>query len=432
MNENGVMGVDAASTRSGAPGPSLRSRLWKWTKRLVTGCVVLLAVLAIGGAVYQAVATWSGDRGFPPPGRMVDVGGYRLHLLCRGKGEPTVVLDQVLGEGSMGWSLLQGDIAGFTQVCAFDRAGYGWSDPGPKLRTSGQIVTELHALLEKAGLPEPYVLVGASFGGGNAQLYALRYPNQVAGLVLVDSVHEDQTARLPPSAGASGPPLGVLRLFQVAAHLGILRLADMPIGIASMGILPNDLQPAARAVAFKASLVDTIYQETAAVEQSLTELRTAKQAAGEIPFGSLPVVVLTHRESRELTQDESAAYSVWLQLQSELAESSSVGRQVIVEDSGHFVGLDQPAKVVEAVRSLVGELQGSSARSTSSCDSQTRAAQPPPSNRVSTARSRSSARVMKPRASSTLCTIRRPPSNMLVEGKASRRSGRFERFPCEE
>lgn len=357
MNENGVTGVDAASTRSGAPGPSLRSRLWKWTKRLVTGCVVLLAVLAIGGAVYQAVATWSGDRGFPPPGRMVDVGGYRLHLLCRGKGEPTVLLDQVLGEGSMGWSLLQGDIAGFTQVCAFDRAGYGWSDPGPKLRTSGQIVTELHALLEKAGLP---------------------------------------------------------------------------IGIASMGILPNDLQPAARAVAFKASLVDTIYQETAAVEQSLTELRTAKKAAGEIPFGSLPVVVLTHKESRELTQDESAAYSVWLQLQSELAESSSVGRQVIVEDSGHFVGLDQPAKVVEAVRSLVGELQGSSARSTSSCDSQTRAAQPPPSNRVSTARSRSSARVMKSRASSTLCTIRRPPSNMLVEGKASRRSGRFERFPCEE
>ena len=160
---------------------SLRSRFWKWTKRLLAAIVLLLLLLACAGATDQAIATWSDTKKFPPPGQMIDVGGYRMHLLCRGKSGPVIIMDMLLGEGSMGWSLIQDDTACFTQTCSFDRPGYGWSDPGSKHRTSDRIVTELHMLLAKSGLPKPYVLAGASFGGANVKLFALRYPRDVGG-----------------------------------------------------------------------------------------------------------------------------------------------------------------------------------------------------------------------------------------------------------
>ena len=101
----------------------------------------------------------------PPPGKLVDIGGYQLHINCTGKGSPTVILEAGLGGDSRSWHEVQPEIAEFAQVCSYDRAGLGWSDPGPKPRTSQQIVKELHRLLAKADIQSPYVLVGHSFGG---------------------------------------------------------------------------------------------------------------------------------------------------------------------------------------------------------------------------------------------------------------------------
>ena len=162
---------------------------------LLIGLAALVSVLALVGAIYQIIATQINEKKYPPPGRLVDVGGYRLHIHClereSEKGGPTVVMDAGIGECSLGWSLVQPEIAKFAHVCTYDRAGLGWSDSAPTARTSQQIVSDLHALLGNAGIEPPYVMVGHSFGGLNLRLYASRFPEEVAGMVLVDSAHED-------------------------------------------------------------------------------------------------------------------------------------------------------------------------------------------------------------------------------------------------
>src|SRR4051812_32952867 len=145
--------------------PHKRSRLWRWTKRALAGLAAPVDVLLLAGATYQFVATKIDERKYPPPGSLVDVGGYRLHLYCTGEGTPTVVLDAGLGGGVLDWSTVQPEVSKFARVCAYDRAGMAWSDSGVRPRTSRQVVTELHALLGNAGERVPYVLVGHSIAG---------------------------------------------------------------------------------------------------------------------------------------------------------------------------------------------------------------------------------------------------------------------------
>src|SRR5215210_8856488 len=149
--------------------------------------VVVLLALAVLGAIYQAIATELAERAYPPPGEMVGVGGYRLHINCVGQGSPTVLLDSGMGMFSAQWVRVQREVSGTTRVCAYDRAGMGWSEMGPDPRDAKQVSSELHALLGGAGIEGPYVLVGHSFGGLYMQTYAARYPDEVAGVTLVDS-----------------------------------------------------------------------------------------------------------------------------------------------------------------------------------------------------------------------------------------------------
>jgi pimeloyl-ACP methyl ester carboxylesterase len=185
--------------KSGACKPGGLRFVWRWLVRLVIGLIALVVLVAVVALAYQAIASARNARRFPPPGKLVDVGGYRLHIHSTGDGGPgpTVVLDAGWLDCSLNWCLVQPEVAKFARVCAYDRAGMGWSDVGPLPRDSRQIVRELHMLLKNAGVPGPYVLVGHSFGGGNVRLFAHEYPQEVAGLVLVDSVAEDQWPRLP-------------------------------------------------------------------------------------------------------------------------------------------------------------------------------------------------------------------------------------------
>jgi len=172
-----------------------KGRLPIWLKRALRGLLAIIIILPLFGALYQAIATELDKRNHPPPGQMVDVGGYRLHLYCVGKnveGSPTVILEHGLGATSAAWARVQPEIAQTTRVCAYDRAGMGWSDPGPAPRDAEHIVTELHSLLQNAGIPGPYVLVGWSFGGLYVRMYAGKYPTEVSGIVLLDSSHHDQ------------------------------------------------------------------------------------------------------------------------------------------------------------------------------------------------------------------------------------------------
>lgn len=172
---------------------------------------------------------WKGIRRWPIPlaGQMVDVGGYSLNIYCTGVGTPTVILESGLGENARSWLDVQQDVDRFTRSCSYDRAGYGRSDRGPQPRSSAQIAKELHALLINSKTPGPYVLVGHSFGGYNVRVYTGLYRNEVSGVVLVDSSHEDQERFEPASVRKTATGLQTLAPFvPLLRFFGVLRLRN--------------------------------------------------------------------------------------------------------------------------------------------------------------------------------------------------------------
>jgi pimeloyl-ACP methyl ester carboxylesterase len=158
--------------------------------------VLTMAAAGIASATYQASGSWRDRRRFPPPGRLVEVGGRRVHLWPAGDGGPTVVVVPALGTSGLEWTRIRRALAPDATVVLYDRAGLGWSDPGPRPRTAGRIADELHDLLQAAGVPPPYLLVGHSLGGLVVRLHAARHPDQVAAAVLVDPTPEDYQRRV--------------------------------------------------------------------------------------------------------------------------------------------------------------------------------------------------------------------------------------------
>ena len=277
---------------------------------------------------------------YPPPGKLVDVGGYRMHILCRGKGSPTVVMDSALGGFALDWSLVQPEIAKFTQACAYDRAGYAWSESNPNApaRTSQQLVHELRTLLETAGISGPYVLVAHSFGGLNVRLFAEQYPNDIVGMVLLDVAHEDAENRIKISHKAL---VSRLTLLANLAQLGIVRKWLFPKMTLSMIPEYKNLPPEVWAEQVAVALNSESFR-TAAREANLFPEYAAKLRAART-LGDMPLVVLT--------PDSSS--STWMELQKELAGLSTQGRLTVVEGTGHYIQLGRPDAVIDALRQVV-------------------------------------------------------------------------------
>ena len=351
--------------------PKKRHRFLRLSGYLRSGTLACAFVLAVAGFAVESVAAWRERRLFPPPGQMVDVGGYRLHIQCLGNGSPTVVLDTGLGSGALSWGAAMPEIARHTRVCAFDRAGYGWSDTGPKPRTSSRITTELRALLHDAGIPGPYILVGWSFGGFTARLYAHRYPEETAGVVLVESAHEEQFARYVPAmvagfkkAGlnldgpvrwAGGPEQAHTAVETAAARL---RLWQSRLGWARWS-RRHERASAERFGELQHGYTWAVLEEKAAWEQSIAEMRGVRN------LGNMPLVVVSRGRGIEgpypawfPAQEIEAA---WQDMQKDLTRLSANSRQVFARRSDHLVPQRQPEIVVESVLSLLAAGRGSAA-----------------------------------------------------------------------
>ena len=324
--------------------------------RVLAGLTLLVVGLALVGAIYQAVATYVDERKYPPPGKMVDVGGCRLHIWCTGDGAPPVVIDSGAGGFSSVWSQVQPEIAKFTKACTYDRAGLGWSDPGPLPRTSQQIVVELHQLLTNAGVKGPYVLMGHSFGGFNVRLYAHQYPKEVAAMVLVDSSHPDQDLTAPDSRERAAKARREGEICSILARLGLVRLYlrliehGHPVGGLAKTLrglvarLPADVQPEVWAMWSRPGFFNAAASEIASWSESAAEVR----ATGKL--SDIPLVVLTR--GRELNPLDP-----WLKFQNDLAALSSHSKHIIAAKSGHLILLDQPELVIDAVRQVVEDVR---------------------------------------------------------------------------
>jgi pimeloyl-ACP methyl ester carboxylesterase len=348
----------------------------RWMKRLLAGLTAGVLLLAIVGFTYEQIDR-SKDRKLLPPrvGRAVDIGGRSLNLYCSGSGNPAVILETGGGSAGYGWVLVQPKIAAFTRACWYDRAGEGWSDPPPTPRTSATITNDLHEVLRRGLNSPPYVLVGWSFGGELVRVFTAKFPDEIAGLVLVDSGHPDQ--KEPRSEMSSYNLMSSAeREFLCATwpamdRFGFLRL----MGFFRPQPSPPQLNPEQRRV-YSLLRGQRVAFETAAaagcantdggaiVPQIGTgdpEVDNAARASGNL--GDRPLIVLTAGRSFTspdpvAAQEEAAFHDVWVhQLQADLARLSTRGKQVIVENSGHGIVFQAPDAVVSAAQEVVTRIR---------------------------------------------------------------------------
>jgi len=321
--------------------------------RATATIIVIILLLGGCGYVYQTLSESKDMRQYLPPGQMVDVGGYQLHLYCTGQGSPTVILESGLAGPALQWALVQQEVEKTTRVCSYDRAGLGWSDIGPSPRTSQQMVTELHTLLQNAGIEDPYVFVGHSLGGFNVRLFAYKYPSEIVGLVLVASGNENDNARMPPefrkieeSNKQSNRLNMTLTRFGVTRILGSVGLLSSFTGDL-LSLYPPDVQSEIIALTF----YRTQYWSTAYEEWSALDVDKA-QVAATGSLGDLPLIVVSGspdlsrlpssfpiEQIRQTTQD----------LQDELTGLSSQSTHIKCDTCDHYIPMTNPAIVIDAI-----------------------------------------------------------------------------------
>ena len=265
----------ASSGHTTAQPPSAKRRrgFFFWVRRILLRLAVAVIALCVIGAIYQAIATEIDQRHYAPPGQLVDVGGYRLHLYCTGEASPTVILDALFPGTVSNWVWVQPEIAKTTRVCAYDRAGLGWSDSSPEPRDAEQQARELHTLLTNAEIPGPYILVGHSLGGLYVRMFAAQYPDKVAGMVLIEGTNPDSWKRLGKPEGV-GVDRNQLAVAPFLARLGIFRLGLIP-SYSSDPDLPPQHRMEVQAFFNSVKSLETIRAVDASFSVALDQVRSA-------------------------------------------------------------------------------------------------------------------------------------------------------------
>ena len=302
----------------------------------------------------------------------MDIGGFRLHLNCSGAGAPAVVMDAALGGSSISWTLVQPEIAKLTRVCSYDRAGFGWSDAGPMPRTAARVAGELRILLERSGVPPPFVLVGHSFGGLVMRVFAARFRQDVAALILVDPAHPEDWVKPAPKElvkiergirlcrfGSSAARTGMARVVAAVANIGAFGLALLLARVISRGglskedegilapawRLPREARKPLRQFWTQQKFFDALGSQIEFICESAAE--TLDAGAGG--YGDLPLVTISSTDPGDYR----------LRQQEALARLSTRGRHLVASNSGHWIPLDEPQLVIDVITQTLAEVRQS-------------------------------------------------------------------------
>jgi pimeloyl-ACP methyl ester carboxylesterase len=299
-------------------------KILDWLNRALIRVSIFVFALAIAGTIYQTAATESDQRKYPAPGELVNVGGYKMHIYCMGEGSPTIILDHVGGGSSMDWALIQPKLAEQTRVCAYDRAGFGWSDYNPAPRTLEQQVNELHGLLEGANEKGPYIFVGHSYGARVGRVFAARYPEAVVGMVLMDAGFLYDDPRYPAETLSEfESENNMIRTARWLAPFGLVRLLQPMMGNPTFD-LPEEVRLANTSFAATSRYWQALTSQTEALSTVFQEERKVTS------LGDIPLLILVS------TEPDDAAHKMWRQENVEMADLSTNGSHHIVEGAMHM------------------------------------------------------------------------------------------------
>lgn len=318
----------------------------KWrrvTERIVLSLVILVTAVVTLTTAYNTIAARYYESTFQAPGKLYNVGGYRMHLYCTGEGSPTLVLEGGWTVNALGWGAVQPELSKTTRVCSYDRAGYGWSEPQPGPRDADQIAAELHALLQQAGVTGPIVLMAHSLGGMFIRDYASRYPENLVGLIFVDASTPLQWDRLSPEVRAADPQISTSKyyMFSMLYALGIPRV----MGACSK--LP------ARFEAGFEQHTERMFAEVSCdglLGEIFKEYKSMHSSGEETihtgPYGDLPILIFSQDPQKpsgtivpaRLDLEESAE---WNQMQEDLKKLSTRSRRLIFRGIGHEIPVEK-------------------------------------------------------------------------------------------
>jgi len=308
-------------------------KIFMWFAITVVGSVAL-------GSMANALADRADDKKFPAPGVLLKVGDYKLHINCKGSSKLTLLLEAGAGGSSLDWYRVYEALSKKYRVCAYDRAGFGWSDVGPSPRDSQQIVLELDRLLRESGENGPLILAGHSFGGLIVRHFTRKYPNRVKGVILVDSIHEEYLDALPEEyKKQQASQFVVLRVGAFLAKIGVVRAFGL------IALPPNtaeEMRAVATSHAVRARSINTTYQEGIVFEKS------AEQMAQEAPFPrEIPLVVLS-RNFDVRSEYRAITDQIWHEHQLKLTKLSNNSTHLISKKPDHYIQLSEPELVVQA------------------------------------------------------------------------------------